>query len=847
MQKSIKRLLSVSLIVVSLFLFVACSEPTPTPTPNEITEETLQALVFNDATFEYDGTEKQIFVENPYEEQGVTVSYRNNKNVKPGTYTVSANIKYESITVTKKAKVTITKASAVLEAEVVQTIYLTDDNFAVEYNLNNDKQKIVMVNEAGAVVKVSSLTKVGVYKLELYAEENEYYLESNHVKVTFNVIKSQYAIKFDSKEITADGQEHELVIEGTLPTGYTVEYKDNKGIEDGSYYATATIKDDKGEVVEVHNAVLKIENAANEEFDKYLDEFFVAYLEEDQLSVNIFCEDPSKFGLEHYEAEWYTYETFGDDEIEHDLNLFKDMLAELEVFKDEPLNDLQESAYRTVEKFLKYYVEFYSIEDSFFSQILYVDQFGGYVADFGTYMEAYSLRSEVEVQDIVKFIESTKTAFPSYLDFVQDKTEKGYALSDYTIREMRKYLDDILNGEEEYYLTDVLCEKIDGLTFLTDDQKTSYKDQVALAIDEYFIVGVQELYDGLKEYLGKLSKEDEGYYAKYENGADMFVFELENLLGLEIDVDAYIKEVELAVQSAVDKVIDTQKVIINKYGVQSWSQLESIINKNKIFDGTPEEMVEFLKEFAKEIVPELEKNPDIKIKEMDEASAKVSNAVAYYMKSALDNTASEYITLNPVKLGDSTSNDVLSTLAHEGYPGHLFAYVYSKELGLSNIATVMTSTAHGEGWATYVSTKLFEYAIENSTSDQYKEVMEYLLANELSGHLLETRIDAGIHLQGWTVEDVATYMDDLGYSSSGASDIYNLMIEMPTQYAAYGYGKLFFNNLHNEAKKYLGVHYDEIEFNTMLLSKGWTNLGILQDTYDEYMMAKCHELGIEFK
>ena len=83
----------------------------------------------------------------------------------------------------------------------------------------------------------------------------------------------------------------------------------------------------------------------------------------------------------------------------------------------------------------------------------------------------------------------------------------------------------------------------------------------------------------------------------------------------------------------------------------------------------------------------------------NEYALKVSNAVAYYMKSALDNTGSEYITLNPVKLGSSTSNDVLGTLAHEGYPGHLYAYVYSKELGLSNIATVMTSTAHGEGWA----------------------------------------------------------------------------------------------------------------------------------------------------
>ena len=90
-------------------------------------------------------------------------------------------------------------------------------------------------------------------------------------------------------------------------------------------------------------------------------------------------------------------------------------------------------------------------------------------------------------------------------------------------------------------------------------------------------------------------------------------------------------------------------------------------------------------------------------------------------------------------------------------------------------------------------------------------------------------------------------MERVGYVSDGAQDIYNLLIEMPTQYAAYGYGKLKMVNIHNEAKKILGGFYDEIEFNAMLLSKGWTNLGELQNTYEDYMNKKCHECGIVFK
>lgn len=158
----------------------------------------------------------------------------------------------------------------------------------------------------------------------------------------------------------------------------------------------------------------------------------------------------------------------------------------------------------------------------------------------------------------------------------------------------------------------------------------------------------------------------------------------------------------------------------------------------------------------------------------------------------------------------------------------------------------MTSTAHGEGWATYVELALYEYAIANAKDNKLKEVLQYLYSNQLSGFLLETRLDAGIYLEGWNVEDVANYMTEMGYVADGAQDIYNLLIEMPTQYAAYGYGKLFFYNLHEEAKTILGKSYDEVEFNAMLLSNGWTSLDILKETYEQYMQIKCYELSIQY-
>lgn len=660
-------------------------------------------------------------------------------------------------------------------------------------------------------------------------------------------------IAFNDVEVEYNGSEQDIELTGveTLPEGYTVEYTNNRGTESGYYYAVANVKNASGEVEKTYRATMSIVNPKNEEFEAYLDNFFVEYLEEDQLTVNIFCEKPEDFGLEHYEAKWYTYEEATEEELVKDKEYLEDLLVALEAYKDARLSKLQQVAYNKVEKFLTEQIALYDFEDIEYMRIVYVDSFGGYVADFATYMEAYSLRSEQEVKDIVSYIESTSTAFPSYVNYVAARKRNGYALSKYTITEMRKFLDDIINQGDKYYLADALGAKVDAVDFLNDAEKTDYKNKIKTAMTDHFFPAINRLNNSLKVYATALNASSEGYWTKYKNGKELYLHELDSLLGLnDFNYETYIEELENALSDANADVSDALNNIIAKFNISTYDQLDKLIESNAIYNGKPNEMMGYLKEFAKTIVPDLATEPTINIKEMDVASAKVSNAVAYYMKSALDNTVGENITLNPLKVGGKT--ELLSTLAHEGYPGHLYAYVYSKEIGQHNLSTIMTSTAHAEGWATYVELKLYDYAMAASDNSGFIEIMKYLKAQRIAGFLFETIVDARIHCESWTVSQVANYMVDLGYASSSedaqtsAKDVINLLIEMPTQYAAYGYGKYFFINLHEEAQEILGQHYNEVEFNAMLLSRGWTCLGELQNTYNEYMKAKCHKYDINF-
>ncbi|MCM1130241.1 MAG: DUF885 domain-containing protein [Roseburia sp.] len=849
-MKKIKRIILCFFLVFS-FTFVglylsSCTEQSK----EENVVYTLEDVIFEDKVFDYDGEKHSIVVDHLPE--GARVDYTNNYQTEPGVYTVVANV----VTENKKrrilnAKMTINHLASTLSADASQVALANTLEDRFSYQLNNKEQELhIEVKSNGKVIDTSYIyEKPGTYELEVYAKKSKHYLESNHIKIQLEVKESILGISFENESFVADGSEKQLLLKGELPAGYSVEYKNNTGTTKGKYYALATIKNASGEVIEQHRAILSIDNLDDALFEAYLDDFFVSYLEGDAISINIFCEHPENFSLLRVEnPKFYTYSSaFTLEDQKEELEYYSLLLEELEAFDKEKLSNRQMIAYQQIFAFLLDCKASALITDIDYKKLHYVDQFGGYVADFGTYIEAYSLRDELNVKEMISLINSTKEAFSSYVQYVEDRATRGYALSDFTIRSMQDYLKDVLDSQKnggQYYLVEILTSKIQGLDFLTDLQKTEYCNQVTSGFKDNFMVGVQALFDGLEAQIGKLEADKTGYLAAYEDGADIFVKDLKDLLGLEnFDITKYIKEVNDALINTSLELANVQVELYSKYNIKSYTQFEKMLSNAVIFKGTPQEMLTYLKEFSKTIVPDLLTTPNISIKEMDEASAKVSNAVAYYMKSALDNVDQEVITLNPVKLGDT--NDVLGTMSHEGYPGHLYAYVYSKQLDIHNISKIMTNTAHAEGWATYVELKLYEYALENSQDEKFIDVMKYLIADHQTKFLFETRVDVGIHYEHWSVNKVASYMDQLGYNSSMAQEIYDLLIETPVSYAAYGYGKYFFMKLHDDAKSILKSAYNEIEFNEMILSKGWINLGELQKLYDEYIKDKCHKFGIE--
>ena len=280
-------------------------------------------------------------------------------------------------------------------------------------------------------------------------------------------------LHFDNQNVIADGNLHSILIDGELPEGFIVEYKNNVGTTAGDYYATATIKKGNKVLKELY-ATLSIDNPTNEEFEQYLNEFFITYFEGDQLASNIFFEHPENYGLEHYDANWYTYSEFTSEDLKEAKDYFNELLSKHQEFDRNLLSDKQKISYDTIDSFISYYLQYYDIENVIYLENRYIDQFGGYVADFIQNIGSYNIRNKQDLEDILSYLDSSQLAFESYVDYAKDKAMLGLGFSDFTLDSMIEYLDDILASKDDYYLVQVLKENINELSFLSNEEKSSY-------------------------------------------------------------------------------------------------------------------------------------------------------------------------------------------------------------------------------------------------------------------------------------------------------------------------------------------------------------------------------------
>ena len=365
---------------------------------------------------------------------------------------------------------------------------------------------------------------------------------------------------------------------------------------------------------------------------------------------------------------------------------------------------------------------------------------------------------------------------------------------------------------ENHYMIDSFNLRLDETDFLSEEDKAVYREENEHLIQDVVIPS----YGYLAEELGKLKgsgKNDAGLYyfdkgrefyellVRDSTGSDKSVKEIENMI-----LDKMQRDLETIWNMALDgdafdRMMDCPVELDDPYEVLNLLK-DGIARDFPVPDGLP---------FEVNYVP---------------ASMEEYMNPAYYTLPPID-----YLENNVIYINNTHSTDDIEqfvTLAHEGFPGHLYQTTYFYGRNPSAIRKLFGFSGYSEGWGTYAEVYAYRLAGIDDTM---------ILLNELNksySFALYCLADIGINYEGWTFEDT---QDFLGVDEETCREVYEILVEEPALYLAYYGGYLEFVELREKAEETLGEQFDLKEFHTFLLDVGPAQFEIIEDRLDAWLDA----------
>ena len=161
---------------------------------------------------------------------------------------------------------------------------------------------------------------------------------------------------------------------------------------------------------------------------------------------------------------------------------------------------------------------------------------------------------------------------------------------------------------------------------------------------------------------------------------------------------------------------------------------------------------------------------------------------------------------------------------------------YFQQTHPDKVRALAGNLGYQEGWAVYSSYEILPYYnFDDSYSTSDNEAMAELYSiNEKLGYLIYGVIDIGVNAKGWTVDDVSNYLEESGFGTDGAQDIFDTVVGDPACYLSYSQGYFEMQELRDQAENAIS-DFDPVTFHECILSAGPCNYVLLQQRVDKYI------------
>ena len=558
-----------------------------------------------------------------------------------------------------------------------------------------------------------------------------------------------------------------------------------------------------------------------QKFEQYLDDYFKDVVTDDTLTYNYTIKDGADYGLEEPEV------TLGDpgmtaEEIGQDKEEFEGWVKKLDAIDRSCLTEDQKLTYDVLD-------EYFEVSAGIFDNVYLYEPFSpmrGLQANIATNFTDYRFDDKGDVERYIELLGQIPDYFAEYLDFEQEKSEKGYFMSDAVCDKVISQCKDFVADKENHFMETTFNDNIDALDFLTDEEKAEYKEANKQAVENSLLPAFENVADVLSGLKG--TGTNDGGICNYDGGKEYYEYLLKNFAGTAKSPEEVIDMLDTELQKLM--------VSLYQYYLGNQAAYEYFAaNYDSIFAETDQmtasEMVDKMMETASEHYPDAG-TINYKAEALDKNLETIMDDVlAYYMAPAIDDPDNNLIRVNGLH-----TDGMWTTLAHEGYPGHMLQNAYYMSTDPEPVRTLMNFLGYKEGWAMYACyDSLYYYEYEEP---EYGDTIAalYQLNDEMS-YLMMGRVDLGINYEGWTLQDTADYLTKNGMDGSAAQELYTTMVGDPAVYQSYSTGYYEMKELRDYAEEKMGDDFDLKTFNTIILETGPCQFDILKEQVDKKLQG----------
>lgn len=511
------------------------------------------------------------------------------------------------------------------------------------------------------------------------------------------------------------------------------------------------------------------QKAAEAAFWALDEELFLNFVTSDITSLDQYCANPASFGIDESTVP-VTLGEFTEESNNEWIEECCEWREKLNAIDRSLLSDQLQFAYDTYCRYFDLEIEskdwFYCYEP--------LDEYVGLHMNMPLFFGLYSFKDETDVKNYMTLLADMPRYFGQVLAFEQERANRGLFMTEKMLDVILQDLQTVADSGETSYLHGTFREAMEKQDYLTEEQREAYIAQNDELVKTAWVEAYQQLHDGL-ELLRPKCRARVGAYEQGGAAYDYFCWKLRAESANNRTVENEI--------SFLENCNSTIYTVFLSAAMNSYSDLmEVLAGKKKLTTGYLLSDEAYLKTLMPQLVPEM---PEVEVTytEVPE-ELQESFSPAAYLTPPLDDYQHNIILTNP----KDDENYSISTLAHEGFPGHLYQFTYQYALGtIPKFQLMIETNGYAESWSTNS-----EWNIAQINEKYGADLCVANFLNEYFGNILLMIVSLKVNGEGASLEDIQKYLDRWGLASY-AESFYDYAIDMPIYFFKYsgGFCELF--------------------------------------------------------